>query len=122
MRVRPDVFLDQPLLLQHLGGVLETLVLEQAIHQLLPGILFRGHLQQFRVHGQQHLGLDVDQRRGHVDELGAQVDIQLAGLFHVREVLLRDGCDGDVLDFDLLAADQIEKQIERTVVVLQVEV
>ena len=38
LRVRPDVFLDHPLLLQHLGGVLEALVLQQPVHQFLPGI------------------------------------------------------------------------------------
>ena len=44
LRIGPDVFLDQALLLQHLGGVLELFVLEQPVDQLLARI-FVGRLR-----------------------------------------------------------------------------
>ncbi len=64
----------------------------------------------------------MDQRRGHVNEFGAQLDIQLHGALHVFQVLLRDGGDGDVVDVDLLLADEIEQQVQRTIVLLQVKI
>ena len=97
-------------------------MLEQAIHQLLARVVFRIDFLQLRIHRQQHLGLDVNQRRRHVDELRSQIDIQLARLFHVRKILRGDGGDGDVLDIDLLLANQVQQQIERPFVVLQMDV
>ena len=44
------------------------------------------------------------------------------GLLHVLQVLRRDGGDGDVVDVDLLLADQVQQQVERTLVVLQVDI
>ena len=41
LRIRPDVLLDHPLLLQHLRGVFEALVLQQPFHQFLPRIFRR---------------------------------------------------------------------------------
>ena len=41
LRIRPDVFFDHALLLQHLGGVFEALVLEQALHQFFARIFRR---------------------------------------------------------------------------------
>ena len=38
------------------------------------------------------------------------------------QVLRGDGGDGDVVDVDLLFADQVQQQIERPLVVLQVNV
>ena len=122
LRVRPDVLLDQQLLLQHLGGVLEALVLEEAIDQFLARVLFRGDLVERRVAREQHSGLDVDERRGHVDELGAQFDVELEGPLHVLQVLGGDGGDGDVVDVDLLLADQVQQQIKRPLIVFQMKV
>ncbi len=109
-------------MLQHFGGVLEALVFEQPVHQLLARIFFGRDLVQLRIFGQQHARLDVDQRRGHVDELGAQLDVQFHGALHVFQILLRDGGNGDVVDVDLLFANQVEQQVERTIVLLQVEI
>jgi hypothetical protein len=64
----------------------------------------------------------MDQGRRHVDEFRAQVDIHLARLVHVRQVLLRNGGDWDVLDLDLLLADQVQQQVERPVILLQLEI
>jgi chromosome condensin MukBEF ATPase and DNA-binding subunit MukB len=64
----------------------------------------------------------VDQGRRHVDELRAQIDIHLARLLHVSEVLRRDGGDGDVLDVDLLLADQVQQQVQRPLILLQMDI
>ena len=123
LRIAPDVLLDHALLLQHFGGVLEALVLEQAVHEFLAGIFggFAFHFQR-RVARQQHARLDVDQGGRHVDEFGAQIDIHFTRFVHVLEVLRRDGGDRDVLDFNLLFADQVQQQIERPIVLLQMEI
>ena len=44
------------------------------------------------------------------------------GPLHVFEVLRRDLRDGDVVDVDLLLADQVQQQVERAVVVFQVKI
>ncbi len=64
----------------------------------------------------------MDQRRGHVDELGAQLDVQFQGALHVLQILLRDGGNRDVVDVDLLFADQVQQEIERPVVLLQMKI
>ena len=38
LRIGPDILFDHALLLEHFGGVLEALVLEQAVHQFLARI------------------------------------------------------------------------------------
>src|ERR1051326_5574267 len=62
---------------------------------------------------QQHFRLDVDQHRGHVDKFSCNVHIQLANLFHVRQILRRDLCNRNVVDVDVLLADQVQQQIDR---------
>ena len=123
LRIGPDIFLDQPLLLKHFGGVLEAFVFEKPVDQFLPGIfcVFAVPLES-RVAGQEHFGFNMNQCRRHVDKFSAQIHVHLAGLLHVRQVLGSDGRDGDVLDVDLLFADEIEQQIEGAFVVLQVDV
>ena len=64
----------------------------------------------------------MDQRGRHVDELGAQIDIHLPRLLHVLEILRGDFGDGDVADVDLLLANQIQKQVERTFILRQMKV
>ena len=71
---------------------------------------------------QQHLRLDLDQRRRHEDELAAQVDVQLFGLAEIVQVLVGDLRYRDVVDADLLLADQIEQQINRAGVLFQFDV
>ena len=112
-----------PLLLQHLGGVFETLVLQQTLDQFFAGILFGfAFLLQSGIRGKQHARLDVDQRGGHEDELGADVEVHFARLLEVAQVLRRDGGDGDVADVDLLFANEVEQQIERSVIVVEVDI
>ena len=64
----------------------------------------------------------MDQRGGHVDELGAEFDVEFGGVLHVLQILLRDGSDGDVVDIDFLLADEVEQQIERAVVLREVKI
>ncbi len=123
LRIRPDVFFDDALLLQHLGRVLEALVFEQPLDQFLARVLFGfTFLAQRRIGRQQQARLDVDQRRGHEDELRADVEIHLARLIQIGEVLRGDGRDRNIADVDLLFADQIQQQIERSVVLIEMNV
>ena len=123
LRVRPDVFLDQAFLLEHLGGVLETLVFQKPLDQFPSGIFLIGGLRRKGgIPRKQHFRLNVDERGRHVDELGPQIHIHLPGLPHVLQILGGDGGDGDVFDVDLLLADQVQQQVQRALVLLQVDV
>ena len=64
----------------------------------------------------------MDQSGLHIDELGAQIDIHFARLIQILQVLRRNGCDWDILDIDLLGADQVQQQIEGPVILCQVEI
>jgi len=97
-------------------------MLEQLVHQLLPGIVFRVVFLQLRIARQQHTRLDVDQRGCHVDKLGAEVEIQLPRFVHVFEVLRGYGRDRDIFDIDLLLAYEVEQKIQRTLIPFQVDV
>ena len=105
---------------QHLCGGAEALVLQQTVDQLHARIVKRP--ARVRITRQQHLRLDVDQGRGHVEELGADVDIHLASLIEIRQVLRGDGGDWDVLDVDLLFADQVQQQIQGALILRQVNI
>jgi hypothetical protein len=67
-------------------------------------------------------GLEMDQRRGNVDEHRAELHVHLRRLLDVVQVLVRDLRDWNVLDVDLLLADQIQQQVERSIVLFQVEI
>src|SRR5260370_9787025 len=86
---------------------------EQALYQLVARIVLIR--RRVRIARQQHLALDVNQQRCHVDELGRNVYIQLFQVLDISEVLRRNLRDGDVVDVDVLFADQFQEQIERTV-------
>ena len=103
------------LFLEHLGGVFEALVLEEALDQFAARVfgLLLGPGGRAR---QQHLALDVDEQRGGVDELAGHIHVGGAQLVDVGQELRRDFGDGDVVDVDVLLADQVEQQVERAVV------
>ena len=107
--------LDLLLFVEHLRGVLVFLVLEKAVDQLVARVFLPFGAGQ-RVGRQQHLRLDVNQHRGHIDELGRNVYIQFAELFDVCEVLAGDLGDRDIVDIDVLFADEVEQQVERAFV------
>ncbi len=64
----------------------------------------------------------MDQRGRHIDEFRSQVDVHFPRFVQVFQVLRGDGGDGDILDVDLLLADQIQQQIERSLILLQVKI
>ena len=68
---------------------------------------------------QQHLRLDLDQRRRHEDKLAAQIDIQLVRAAQEVEILIRDLRDRDVVDVDLVPANQVKQEADRPFVVLE---
>ena len=65
---------------------------------------------------EEHAGLDVDEQRGDVDELAGGVDVGVLEVVGVLEELRGDAGDGDVVDVDVLLADEVEQEIEGAVV------
>jgi len=55
----------------------------------------------------------VNQNRSHVDELGRDVHVQLAQFFYVRQILAGDSPDGNIVDINILLANQVKQQVER---------
>ena len=101
--------------MEQLRGALEFFVLDQAVHQVGARVFqFLGAGQ--RIGRQEHLRFDVDERRGHVNEVGRDVHVELLELVEIVEILARDLGDRDVVDVDFLLLDQIEQEIERAVV------
>ena len=84
------------------------LVLEQTPDQLCSRIFPR--LRHLLV-GQQHLRLDAHEARGHLQIVRGFVETESRDAF---QELLGDACDGNVLDVDLLVANEREEQVERT--------
>ena len=74
---------------QQLRRRLELLVFEQAPDQRFARILFRVLLRRIGAR-QQHARLDVNQRRGHDQELTGDVQIQFLHQVDVFDVLRRD--------------------------------
>jgi hypothetical protein len=100
-------------LVQQLCRRLELLVLQQPADQGVARILFRLRLLGV-LPRQQHLRLDMDQRRGHHQEFAHDVQIQLLHHDDVIEVLLRDERDGNVVDVHLVLLNEVDQQIERS--------
>ena len=78
------------------------LVLERVV--LLPG----------RGRGEQHLGLDVRERRGHHQVFARHVEVEELEDGEVLEVLLGHEADRDVEDVELMLLAEVQKQVERT--------
>ena len=77
-------------LVQQAGGRLELLVLEQPADQRVARILLLALDAGRRLRPrQQHLRLDVNQRRRHHEELAGDVEVQLLHQLDRVEVLLR---------------------------------
>jgi len=87
-------------------------VFEEPSHERVTGIFF-GFVGLCRVRTwQQRPTLDVNKGRGHYEELAGDVEIELLHQTQVFEVLLRDECDRDVVDVDLVLLDEVHEQIE----------
>ena len=103
-------------LLQHLRSGLEAFVLEQALDELAARIVVGAGGDGERVAREQGLRLDVDEQRGNVDKLARGVDVSLLEIVRVGEELRGDARDRDVVDVDVLLANQVKQQVERTVI------
>jgi len=64
----------------------------------------------------------VDQRGRHVDKFRAQVHIHLPRPIQVLQILGSNGGDGDILDVDLLFANQVQQQVEGPFIFFQMDV
>src|SRR2546425_12491252 len=62
---------------------------------------------------QQHAALDVREGRRHDEVLARAVEVQLGQLLEHRQVLVRDGGDGDVGDLHLVLLDEVKEEVER---------
>ncbi len=58
----------------------------------------------------------MNQQRRHVDELRCDIHIELLHSLYISQILCREFRDGNVVDVDVLLADQIEQEIERAFV------
>ena len=69
-----------------------------------------------RVGREEHFGFDVDERGGHVDEVGGDVDVELFELVQVIELLGGDFGDLDIVNAHFLLLDEIKQQVQGTFV------
>jgi hypothetical protein len=79
-------------------------------------ILFLGDVLRSR---QQQPGFDLHQHRGHDEVLCRELEITVAHRLDVGEVLLGHPRHRDVEDVDVRFANQVEKQVERSLEGLQ---
>ena len=103
---------------QHGGGVLEGLALEQAGEEevaLLPQGQLVVEIAVVEV-GQQAPGLQLDQRGRDEQELGGDLEVEGLHAPQLDHVGVDDGGEGHLVDVDLLAQDEVQKQIERALV------
>ena len=68
--------------------------------------------------GEKHLCLDQHQMGGHGDKLTGDLHIQPLHLIQVGKVLLQNGCNGDILNLDLVLAQQQKNHIQRPLKIL----
>jgi hypothetical protein len=96
--------------------------LEQALHQLLRGLLGLQVAQLVLLLArQQQAGLQLEQRGDQDEELRGDLEVQLAARLEVVEVGEDDLGEVDLEQVDLLLEDQGEQQVERPAEHLQVE-
>src|SRR6201996_1505274 len=112
----PGGFLDLLLLVEHLGGGFEALVLEEALDEFAARVFGVTEVELGGVAWEKHAGLDVDEQRGGVDELAGGVDVGLLQVARVLEELGGDARHRDVVDVDVLLADEVEQEVEGAVV------
>src|SRR5947209_17321837 len=55
----------------------------------------------------------MDQHRSHINEISRDVHVEFANLLYIREVLRGDPGDGDIVDVDILLANEVEQEVER---------
>src|SRR6266850_924250 len=94
------------------GHELELLVLDELPHEVGPRILLLGSARGGA--RQERLRLDVDEGRRHQEVLPRELEVELFHQEEVRVVLPGDLDDRDIVDVDLVDADQVQQEIERS--------
>ena len=61
----------------------------------------------------------MDQQRSHVNKFGGDINVELLHALHIGKKLRRDAGDGNVVDIDILLADEVEQKVERALVNLR---
>ena len=102
----PGGGLKHLLLLKHLGGILEALVFEETRDEFAARV-FGGIVGPGGCAREEHLALDVDEKRRGVNEVAGDVDVGVFQLVDIGEDLCGDLRDGDVLDVDVLLANEV---------------
>ena len=105
-----DIAADAGQFVELLRRLLVPLVFPQPAHELGPRILLVIDALGPR---QQQARLDLRQHRRHREVLGRELEPELLHQVDVFHVLPRDRGDGDIDDVEVLALDQVEKQVER---------
>ena len=98
------------------GRLLVLLVLEEPPDERLARIFLlveRVVLLTGGRRGEQHLRLDVRERRRHHEVLARDVEVHQLHHGQVFEVLLRHEADGDLQDVQLVLLAEVQEQIER---------
>ena len=72
------------------------------------------------VDGQQHPGFDIHQVGSHGDKVAGNLQVQLPPLIHPLHVLVQNEGNLNVLDFQLVLAQQVEDQVQRAHKVLHI--
>jgi hypothetical protein len=93
------------------GGLLEAFVLLQPAHEVGARIVFQAFFR--RRARQEHARLDLGQDGGHDQVFGGELEAHLVHRLDVVDVLARDFGDRDVEDVQVLAADQVQQQVQR---------
>ena len=107
-------------LIEDTGRIAILLVFQEPPHKLLPGV-FEFLLDL--IGPRQHLlRLDLDQEAGHGHEVAHRANVELLQDGQVLQVLVRDQRDGNIDDFHLVLAHQVEEQVQRAAENVQVNV
>src|SRR5690349_7641777 len=101
--------------LEDIHHLAHLLVLEQSPHELSARVFPRVIELVAR---QQHLRLDAEQSRGHLEIVGRLVELHEVD---AREELLGNARDRDVIDVDLFVANERQQEIERTAELRQLD-
>jgi hypothetical protein len=65
---------------------------------------------------QQHPALDVNQQGSRINKLASHVHVAGFELVHISQKLRRYGGNGNVVNVDVLFADQVQQQVQRAVI------